>query len=164
MKIVTAGMIANLVAQAAVAPRKRMNLNLHETPTDPTNRFLNAAVAGSYVRPHRHPVGKWELLNVLQGSLDVVIFTSDGKVESRFALGTNSASLIEIYGGEWHTVLFHPPAAVVLEVKPGPYEPQLDTEFATWAPAESDQATSLFLTWLESAAPGEIWPGTKTAE
>jgi hypothetical protein len=52
--------------------------------------------------------------------IDVVIFTSEGEVKTRFALAGNGPSLIEICGGEWHSVVFHAPAAVALEVKPGP--------------------------------------------
>ena len=61
-------------------PRRRTNLNLHEEPSDPINRFLNAGLLGTYVRPHRHRIDKWELLNVLQGRLDVVIFTAGEKL------------------------------------------------------------------------------------
>jgi cupin fold WbuC family metalloprotein len=160
MKIVAAETVAELLVQAAVAPRKRLNLNLHAEPSDPVNRFLNAGIAGTYIRPHRHRVGKWELLNLLQGRLDVVIFTSNGKIYSRLSLDPNGPSLIEIDGGEWHSFLFYAPAAVVLEVKPGPYEPQFDKEFAGWAPTEDDPRAISFLSWLESAAPGDVWPGT----
>ena len=42
-------------------------------------------------------------------------------------------------------------------MKPGPYEPELDKEFADWAPVDGDPAADLFLKWLESAEPGEVW-------
>jgi hypothetical protein len=54
-----------------------------------------------------------------------------------------------------HSVVFHAPAAVVLEIKVGPYEPQLDKEFASWAPPENDSAAARFVSWLETAVPGE---------
>jgi hypothetical protein len=57
MKIATAETTAELLSRAAASPRKRMNLNLHDEPTDPISRFLNAGIAGSYVRPHRHRIG-----------------------------------------------------------------------------------------------------------
>jgi cupin fold WbuC family metalloprotein len=161
MKIVTADTMAELVARAAAAPRKRINLNLHAEPNDPTSRFLNAGVSGTYVRPHRHRSGKWELLTVLQGRLEVVFFTSGGQIKSRYACGPKDHKLIEIPGGEWHGFVFCAPAAVVLEVKPGPYEPQLDKEFAEWAPPEGDAAADSFLLWLENAKHGEIPPGTR---
>jgi cupin fold WbuC family metalloprotein len=158
MNIVTAETIAELLSRAAASPRKRMNLNLHAEPADPIGRFLNAGIAGTYVRPHRHRIGKWELVSVLQGKFDLVIFTSDGVVKSRVALRTEDARVAEIPGGDWHSVVFHAPAAVVLEVKAGPYEPRLDKEFASWAPREDDPAAARFVSWLETAAPGErVW-------
>jgi cupin fold WbuC family metalloprotein len=155
MKIVTAETIAELLFRAAASPRKRMNLNLHAKPTDPIGRFLNAGIAGTYVRPHRHRNGKRELVSVLQGKFDLVIFTSDGVVKNRVALSSEGANVAEIPGGDWHGVVFHAPAAVVLEIKAGPYEPRLDKEFASWAPPEDDPAAALFVTWLETAAPGD---------
>jgi cupin fold WbuC family metalloprotein len=157
MKIVTRKMMADLLLRAAATPRHRMNLNLHTELTDPTNRFLNAGLAGTYIRPHRHRVGRWELLNVLDGRVDIVIFTAAGEIRERFALGSDGDVLVEIPGGEWHSFVFHAPAAVVLEIKPGPYEAQLDKEFAEWAPAEDDAAAVSFLTWLETARAGETW-------
>ena len=155
MKIVTAEMIAELLSRAAASPRKRMNLNLHAELTDPISRFLNAGIVGTYVRPHRHRSGKWELVSVLQGRCDLVIFTSEGVLENRVPLSSEGTGVAEIPGGDWHSVVFHAPAAVVLEVKAGPYEPPLDKEFASWAPPENDPAAALFVTWLEAAALGE---------
>jgi cupin fold WbuC family metalloprotein len=117
--------------------------------------FLMPALRGTYVRPHRHRIDKWELLSVVQGRFDVLTFTPDGAVKSRIVLGSKGASVVEIPGGDWHSVVFHAPAAVVLEVKAGPYDPLLDKEFASWAPPEDDPAAALFVSWLEVAAPGE---------
>ena len=155
MKIVTAEMIAELLSRAAASPRKRMNLNLHAELTDPISRFLNAGIVGTYVRPHRHRSGKWELVSVLQGRCDLVIFTSEGVLENRVPLSSEGTGVAEIPGGDWHSVVFHAPTAVVLEVKAGPYEPPLDKEFASWAPPENDPAAASFVTWLEAAALGE---------
>jgi cupin fold WbuC family metalloprotein len=159
MKIVTAETLTDLVARAVDAPRKRINFNFHTALSDPINRFLNAGCGGTYVRPHRHRIGRWELVTVLQGRLDLLVFTSDGEVRDRVALGSVGGCLIEIPGGEWHSFVFHAPAAVVLEVKPGPYEPELDKEFADWAPAEGTPAAPPFVAWLESATVGRTWPG-----
>jgi cupin fold WbuC family metalloprotein len=128
MKIVTPEMIADLLARAAATPRKRMNLNLHPALSDPTNRFVNAGIAGTYVRPHRHRPDRWEIISVLQGRLDLLLFAAEGEVKARIPLGADGAGLVEIPGGAWHSFVFHAPAAVVLEVKPGPYERLLDKE------------------------------------
>jgi cupin fold WbuC family metalloprotein len=157
MKTVTADTISELLARAAHAPRKRTNLNLHAEPSDPINRFLNAGVAGTYVRPHRHRSGRWELVSVLRGRLDLLIFALDGAIARRLTLDADAASLVEIPGETWHTLVFRPPGAAILEIKPGPYEPELDKEFALWAPAEGDPGAAPFLDWLEHAAVGDTW-------
>src|SRR5471030_2541939 len=86
LKTVTADTMDELVARAAASQRRRTNLNLHEAPGDPINRFLNVGVAGTYVRPHRHAVGRWEMFVALRGRLDVVTFAADGIVAERLAL------------------------------------------------------------------------------
>jgi cupin fold WbuC family metalloprotein len=155
MNVITADTIVELLSHAGVSPRQRANLNLHTELSDPTNRFLNAGMSGTYVRPHRHRIGKWELVIALQGAVDLVIFTTNGVVKDRVSLGSNGVHLAEIEGGEWHSIVFHAPAAVALEVKPGPYEPEFDKEFATWAPPENDPGVVAFVGWLKTAAPGE---------
>jgi cupin fold WbuC family metalloprotein len=155
MKIVNAETIEELLSCAANSPRKRMNLNLHDQSSDPIGRFLNAGIAGTYVRPHRHRIDRWELIGVVQGQCELLIFASDGVVKDRIALSSQDVILAEIPGGEWHSVVFHAPSAVVLEIKAGPYEPLFDKEFATWAPTEDDPAAARFVTWLETAAPGD---------
>jgi cupin fold WbuC family metalloprotein len=66
MKIITTEAIVDLLSRAAAVSRKRMNLNLHSELSDPIGRFLNAGLAGTYMRPHRHRIGKWELVSVLR--------------------------------------------------------------------------------------------------
>ena len=85
----------------------------------------------------------------------MLTFTPDGVVKNRIVLGSKGSSVVEIPGCDWHSVVFHAPAVVVLEVKAGPYDPMLDKEFASWAPPEDDPAAAFFVSWLEAAAPGE---------
>jgi cupin fold WbuC family metalloprotein len=157
MKVVNTETISDLLLRAAASPRKRMNYNLHTELIDPINRFVNAGIAGTYIRPHRHRIGKWELVSVLQGEVDLVLFTESGTIKSRLAIGSENIAVAEIPGGAWHSFVFHKPSAVMLEVKPGPYEPQDDKKFAQWAPLEGYPNVTSFVTWLERARPGESW-------
>ena len=157
MKIVNKKTISDLLLRAAASPRKRMNHNLHTEMIDPINRFVNAGIAGTYIRPHRHRIGKWELVSVLQGGVDCVLFTESGTVQSRLAIGSENIAVAEIPGGAWHSLVFQKPSAVMLEVKPGPYEPQDDKEFAEWAPLEGHPNVTSFVRWLEKAELGERW-------
>ena len=123
----------------------------------PGTRRRCSGIAGTYIRPHRHRTGKWELVSVLQGGVDLVLFTETGSVKSRLVISSENIAVAEIPGGEWHSFLFHKPSAVVLEVKPGPYEPKDDKEFAEWAPLEDHPTVTSFVVWLEKAQPGERW-------
>jgi hypothetical protein len=69
-----------------------------------------------------------------RASLNVVIFTSDRVVKNRVALSSEATRVVEIPGGDWHSVVFHAPAAIVLEVKAGPYKPLLDKELPVGRP------------------------------
>ena len=165
MKIVTPEMIADLLARATATPRKRMNLNLHPALSDPTNRFVNAGIAGTYVRPHRHRPHRWEIISVLQGRLDLLLFAAEGEVKARIPLGADGAGLVEIPGGAWHSFVFHAPAAVVLEVKPRPLRTPARQGVAEWAPAEGAGSAISFTAWLETATPGDLWrPMTERTE
>ena len=157
MKTVDNKMISDLLLRAAASPRKRINHNLHTELIDPINRFVNAGIASTYVRPHRHSLGKWELVSVLQGGVDLVLFTENGAVKSRLSIGSENIAVAEIPGGTWHSFVFRKPSAVMLEVKPGPYEAQNDKEFAEWAPPEDHPSVTSFVRWLGKARPGERW-------
>src|SRR5262249_25113160 len=106
MRVITTETIAELLSRALASPRKRTNLNLHAELSDSTNRFLNAGIAGTYVRPHRHRIGTWELLSVGQGTVDVMTFTADGAVKNRVSLTAAGSNLVvEISGGDWHNIV-----------------------------------------------------------
>jgi cupin fold WbuC family metalloprotein len=157
--VIEPGTIDALIARALAAPRRRVNLNLHATPADPIQRFLNAGDPESYVRPHRHAAARWELCCALRGGIDAILFADDGTIARRHALASGGAGLIEIPGATWHSFVFAAPGSVALEVKPGPYIAASDKEFAPWAPAEDDPASARCLRWLAQASVGERWPG-----
>ena len=152
-----AAAIDAFVARAAAAPRRRLNLNLHSSLADPIQRFLNAGEPGSYIRPHRHAVPRWELFAALRGRIDVLLFDESGAVVWRHRLDAGGGNLVEIPGGTWHSFVFAAPGSVALEVKPGPYVAETDKEMAAWAPEESDAAAPGCARWLATARPGDIW-------
>jgi cupin fold WbuC family metalloprotein len=149
-----------LVARAAASPRRRQNLNLHAELSDPIQRFLNAGEPGTYVRPHRHQAGRWELFTALRGSMDLLLFSDDGAITMRAALDAQSGSVVEIPGGVWHCFVIRAPGTVGLEIKPGPYVAQTDKEFVDWAPAEGEPAAERIVTWLATAQIGQRWIGS----
>lgn len=155
LHLLDARMIDDLVARARAAPRRRQNLNLHPRLDDPIQRFLNAGEPGTYIRPHRHREGRWELVTVLRGQVDALLFDADGRVTRREALLPGNG--IEIPGGTWHSFVFVAGGTVALEIKPGPYDAALDKQFAAWAPAEGDAAADDCARWIAGASVGAGW-------
>lgn len=128
--------INDLVANAVASPRRRKNLNLHDSLGDPIQRFVNAFEPGTYVRPHRHP-DKWELFVLLQGAAAVLTFDDDGRIQERVDLNaTGGARVVEIPEATWHTLVSLESGTALLEVKRGPYDPSSPVDYAPWSPAE----------------------------
>jgi cupin fold WbuC family metalloprotein len=126
-----------------------MNHNFHSSPDDNAHRLLNVLLDGTYIRPHRHAnPPKAEAFLVLEGAADVIIFDDDGAVSARYRLGDESEGGrlwgVDLPAGVWHTVVSRTPRAVCFEVKPGPWQPATDKEFAPWAPAEDDPAAASY--------------------
>lgn len=142
-----------LIGRARAAPRRRQNLNLHPALGDPVQRLLNAGEPDTYVRPHRHRPGRWELLTVLCGQIDTLLFDDAGTVLARYAHSVGHG--IEIPGATWHSFVFVRSATVALEIKPGPYDVALDKEFAAWAPDENATDAADCARWIAAAQKGD---------
>ena len=149
MKQVFAADLDQLVLAAQGSPRRRSNLNLHQSLDDPIQRLAIAMEPDTLIRPHRHRQ-TWELLLPLRGRFVVLFFDDDGVVTGRALLGADTA-LLEMPAGQWHAVLSLDVGAVIFEVKHGPYAP---TEAADFAPWVADPSPAL-LDWYGSAQPGE---------
>lgn len=142
-------LLDELSARAQASPRLRMNLNLHDSAMDPCQRMLNAIEPGSYVRPHRHlALPKFELFVAVRGRLAVILFSDDGSVARVEVLApASSICAVEIPSGAWHTVIALDPGTVCFEIKPGPFQPIPEGDWAPWAPADGDPAEE-YLRWL----------------
>ncbi|MEQ9557764.1 MAG: WbuC family cupin fold metalloprotein [Rhodospirillales bacterium] len=136
-KVVSPADIVALAAKATASPRRRSHRNLHAAPGEPVQRLLMAAEPDTYVQPHRHPDKPWEMIVLLSGALDVLLFSEDGQLEQRVALRPDGERLIEYPGGVYHAAVVLEPATAVLEIKQGPYDPATAKELPAWAPAEN---------------------------
>lgn len=154
-------MIGQLSSQAASSRRLRRNYNLHPTLDDPIQRLLNAFEPGTCVRPHRHTdPARWEVFVALRGRAAVLVHDVLGTVIDRTELSVEGpAAAVEIDAGAWHTLVSLSPGTVLFELKPGPYSPITDKNFAGWAPAEGEPGSQALVTWLETATPGDRPPG-----
>ena len=148
-----------LRSEAEQSPRKRSHFNLHNDFRDPVQRVCIALKNGTYVRPHCHRQdNKWEMTIVLQGTVGLLLFDKDGRVQERLELSpAGSLAGIEIPPNTWHTILPLTDDAVIIEVKEGPYNPSDPVDFALWAPAEGDDEVLKFLEWAHHASEGESY-------
>lgn len=158
MKTIDADTIAALKAEATQVARRRTHATLHDELSDPVQRVVIALQPGTYVRPHRHGHGVWELFALLDGALAVLSFDGDGTVTQRVELRPGGARMAQLEPGSWHTVIALAPDTLALEIKPGPYRPTSDKDFAAWAPAEGQDGAADMLRWFESAHPGMAPP------
>ncbi len=134
-----------LLERARNSPRRRTNHNFHVSHDEHANRFLNAMLEGTYIAPHRHlDPPKPESFLVLEGEIAFFTFDDEGNILEARRLGADPMG-IDIQPGIWHTAAVLSPHAICFEVKPGPYSPLTDKEFAPWAPREGDPRVPAYL-------------------
>ena len=112
-----------LTAQAKASPRLRMNLDLRNSPSDGSQRMLNALEPGTTLPIHRHTKSS-ETVVCLRGHLREVFFNDAGEVTETIDLAPGSDCVaVNIPLGQWHTVQVLESGTVILESKDGAYEP-----------------------------------------
>lgn len=151
-QLIDDALIDATLARARSSPRLRANHNLHASHDDTFHRFLNAWIRGTYAAPHRHlKTPKAETFVILRGKICCFIFDDEGRVTRTGVLGEGGLFGIDVEVGTWHTVLPVSDEAVILEMKPGPWDPKTDKEFAPWAPLEGDPAAPAYAERLLTA-------------
>jgi cupin fold WbuC family metalloprotein len=113
----------DLTRRAQNSPRRRMNLNFHESLEDKCHRFLNAVEPGADIPIHRHPE-KEESFMVLRGKIRVTTYNDDGTIFEDLVLSpTEGRYGVNVEKNVWHTVEALEPGSVIFECKEGPYVP-----------------------------------------
>ena len=149
VQLINDALIEATLARARSSPRLRANFNFHASHADSFHRFLNAWIRGTYVAPHRHiAIPKPESFMMLRGELACFVFDDRGKVLEQAVLGRGGQHGIDLAAGVWHTLAPLTPEAVCFEVKPGPWDPTTDKEFASWAPKEGEPGAAEYLAGL----------------
>jgi cupin fold WbuC family metalloprotein len=155
VQILDQALIDSLIERARGAPRLRTNHNFHPSLEDNPHRFLNVMIRGTYITPHRHvDPPKSESFLLLRGEVAFLLFDDAGAIVRTEILGRDQIA-IDIAPGIWHTLVVLSPEAVCYEVKPGPYSPASDKDFAPWAPREGDSRAPEYLQGLLAAVPNE---------
>lgn len=148
--LITAELLDLAVEGSQISNRGRIILPLHKSADETLHRMFNALQPGTYIPPHRHALPpKAESILVLRGSLCFVTFDEAGQVEQMTDLTAGSTRFgVDIAAGVYHTFFILQPDTVIFEVKPGPYSPISDKDFAPWAPREGELAADGFLAGL----------------
>jgi cupin fold WbuC family metalloprotein len=147
VQVIDEQLFEEVAAQARGSARLRMNHNFHGDAAANPHRFLNVLLRGTYIRPHRHlSPPKSEAFLVLEGCAQVILFDEGGEIQDRYTLGEESDRGkvwgVDLPPGVWHTVVAISERVVCYEVKPGPWDPASDKEFALWAPKEEESAAA----------------------
>jgi cupin fold WbuC family metalloprotein len=150
-------LLEQVIEQSRGSPRGRIILPFHLGPQDHLHRMLNAMQPGSFVQPHRHlDPPKAECIVVLRGAVGYVTFTADGQVDRSLQVAAGGAEFgVDSQPGVYHTFFALQPDTVVFEVKPGPYDPASDKDFAPWAPPEGTPESAAYLAALVRRVQGD---------
>lgn len=100
-----------------------------------------------------------ETLVAVKGRFALLVFDELGAVSRVVQFGVARSGPdapmncgVEISPEDWHTVIAIEPGSVLLEVKPGPFAPNVAKEFAAWAPDESSPEASKYFHQLRRFA------------
>ena len=121
--IIDSSLLDDLTAQAQASPRLRMNRDLRNSPSDQSQRMLNAIEPGSVLPIHRHRKSS-ETVVILRGHLRETFYDPNGQLTAAFDLIPGAGTVaLNIPLGQWHAVEALETGTVILEMKDGPYEP-----------------------------------------
>lgn len=102
--------------------RLRMSRDLRNSPTDNSQRMLNALEVGTVLPVHRHTSSS-ETQILLRGRIDVIFYDDNRDEIQRFHLDpTKGMYGVDVPAGTWHNLAVVEPA-VIFESKNGRYEP-----------------------------------------
>ena len=121
--IIDSSLLDDLTTQAQASPRLRMNRDLRNSPSDQSQRMLNAIEPGSVLPIHRHRKSS-ETVVILRGHLRETFYDPNGQLTAAFDLIPGAGTVaLNIPLGQWHTAEALETGTVILEMKDGPYEP-----------------------------------------
>lgn len=147
--VVDAALLERKAADATANARLREMHLFHGSDASSLHRMLNAVEPGSYIRPHRHlHPPKAECFIILRGRAGFIFFDDKGRAADADLVLLDAHGgpfAVDIRPGVWHMLISLSPGSVLFEIKPGPYDPLDDKDFAPWAPAPDDPDAQ---TWL----------------
>ena len=111
-----------LTAQAKASPRLRMNFDLRNTPTDQSQRMLNALEPGTVMPIHRHRHTS-ETVVVLRGKVKWLYYNDKGELTEPILVEAGGDICgLSVPMGQWHSIECLESGSVILETKDGAWE------------------------------------------
>jgi len=111
----------DLSAQAKASPRLRMNLDLRNSPSDGSQRMLNAIEPGTLMPIHRH-LGSSETVICVRGHFEEYLYDSEGRLTATIDMRPGGV-LVNVPAGQWHSLKCLESGTVLFEAKDGRYAP-----------------------------------------
>jgi len=102
-------------------PKRRVRINAHKGSEDELHEMIIAIEPGSYIRPHKHP-GKSEAFHIIEGEVDIVVFSEDGSIEQIVSLAEKGGPHPFYYRmstAYFHTLIIRSDLLVVHEITNG---------------------------------------------
>ena len=121
--IITNELLDDLSAQAKASPRLRMNLDLRNSPSDGSQRMLNALEPGTVLPIHRH-LSSSETVAILRGKICWHFYDDSGKETESVVLDAHGElRCLNVEKGRWHSLECLESGSVLFECKDGAYAP-----------------------------------------
>lgn len=112
-----------LSQQAKENPRLRQNYDLRTSPSDNSQRMLNALEMGTKLPIHRH-TKTTETLVMVRGKILESFYNDNGEVtESIILEAGGEVPMLQIPVGQWHSIEVLEEGTIIFEAKDGAYEP-----------------------------------------
>lgn len=116
-------LLDSLTDQAQKSSRLRFAYDLRTSPSDTSQRMLNAIEPGSVVPIHRH-CSSSETCIILRGKAEELFYDDNGiEVERTLLEPWGSCSGVNIEKGCWHKIVALESGTIIFESKDGSYEP-----------------------------------------
>ncbi len=126
--LINQNLLDELTAQAKVSPRLRTAYDLRTTPSDNSQRILNAVEPGTVLPIHRHRTST-ETIVVLRGRIRQSYYDDKGNITDSFELAPMSDIVgMSVPVGQWHALESLESGSVILETKDGAYAPLTDED------------------------------------
>ena len=98
-----------------------MNLDLRNSPSDGSQRMLNALEPGTVMPVHRH-FGSSETVVCVRGHFEEYLYDDNGVLIETIDMRPGGA-LVNVPAGQWHNLKSLESGTVLFEAKDGPWKP-----------------------------------------